>query len=198
MRDISLFGEDAGHELVLKALISRLSSEHHTDVRIASLSATGGVTKVHYEFGMYLRDVQRGRLSTPDLIVVATDGNCKGHTARRQEIEKAADPYPSLSDLILYAIPDPHIERWLLSDPNAFRAALGRGCNVPHQKCERNYYKNALANEVRESGVKPILGGLEYADDITTNMNFATAEKNDPSLGRMVRELRARFQQWNL
>lgn len=198
MREISLFGEDAGHEGVLKGLIYRFSRDLGVPVRVKPLSAKGGITRVHYEFGLYLRDVHRGKFQLPDLIVLATDGNCKGYNTRRQEIEKVAQPFPTLQGLILYAIPDPHVERWLLSDPNAFKTVLGRGCNVPHEKCEKDYYKQALAKEVRESGVKPILGGLEYADDITANMDFATAEQNDASLGRALKDLRARFHQWNV
>lgn len=196
MRDVSLFGEDAGHEVVLKGLLNRLSLDSEVPVRITPLSVTGGVTRVHYELGIFLRDVEKGKLRMPDLIVVATDGNCKGYNARRQEIERVAQPYASLLDLIVYAIPDPHIERWLLADPSAFKTVLGRGCDLPQEKCEKNFYKQVLAKEVRESGVKPILGGLEYADDITANMNLAAAEKNDASLGRVLGELKARFNQW--
>jgi len=196
MRDISLFGEDAGHEAVLNGLLNRLSLDSQVPVRVTPLSVTGGITKVHYELGIFLRDIESGKLHMPDLIVVATDGNCKGYHGRRQEIEKVAEPYTALTDLIVYAIPDPHIERWLLADPSAFKSVLGRGCNLPQEKCEKDFYKQVLAREVRDSGVKPILGGMEYADDITANMNLAAAEKNDASLGRVLGELRARFNQW--
>lgn len=71
------------------------------------------------------------------MIVVGTDGNCKGYAARRHEIQKVAESYPELGGLVVYGIPDPHVERWLLVDPQAFKQVLGRGCDLPQHKCER-------------------------------------------------------------
>jgi hypothetical protein len=51
-----------------------------------------------------LRDIEKGKLPTPDMIVVGTDGNCNGYTARRQEIEKVAKGYLGLGRLIIYGI----------------------------------------------------------------------------------------------
>lgn len=196
MRSVSLFGEDAGHEAVLKALLDRMSADHGVELRVASLSATGGITKVHYEFGLYLRDLEKGRLATPDMIVVATDGNCKGHTARRQEIQKVAAAYPALAELVVYAIPDPHIERWLLVDAEAFREVLGRGCDLPQHKCEKDFYKRILAREVQRAGLKPILGGLEYAEDIVHAMDLAKVEQSEASFEKLLKELKGKFNQW--
>ena len=36
---------------------------------------------------------------------------------------------------IVKAIPEPHIERWLLLDGAASRAAVGKGCQAPDLKC---------------------------------------------------------------
>jgi len=196
MRNVSLFGEDAGHEAVLKALLARMARESGVAIRVSSLSVRGGFTTVHHEFGLYLRDIETGRLFTPDLIVVATDGNCKGYTARRNEIERVADAHAALGPMIVYAIPDPHVERWLLADPLAFKSILGRGCNLPQHKCEKDFYKRLLAQEVQQAGVKPILGGLEYAEDIVSAMNFALVEKAEASFEKALKELKARFNQW--
>ena len=139
MPDISLFGEDAGHEAVLKALLARLSKDYNVRARVRTLSATGGITRVHHELSVYLKDIDRGKISVPDMIVLATDSNCKGYNDRRQEMQRVVEPYPALVNIVVYAIPDPHIERWLLTDATAFRSVLGRGCNLPQHKCQKDY-----------------------------------------------------------
>lgn len=196
MRDVSLFGEDAGHEAVLRALLARMSKDHEIQLRVRSLSATGGVTKVHFKFESYLSDIAKGKVATPDMIVVATDGNCKGYTERRHEIHAVAQAHPELSGIVVYAIPDPHIERWLLADPAAFKTVLGRGCNLPQHKCQKDYYKHLLVREVQAANVKPILGGLEYAEDIIGAMNLANVETSEPSFEKLIKELKAKFNQW--
>src|ERR1041385_8343267 len=97
MPEVSLFGEDAGHEAVLKALLARLAREYGVELRIRTLSAAGGITRVHHEFGVYLHDMARGKVGIPDMIVVATDSNCKGYNERRQEIQSVAEPHPAIS-----------------------------------------------------------------------------------------------------
>jgi hypothetical protein len=196
MRDVSLFGEDAGHEAVLKALLARMSADYTIQLRVRSLSATGGITRVHHKFESYLNDIANGKLAIPDLIVVATDGNCKGYVERRHEIQKVAEPHATLRELVVYAIPDPHIERWLLADPAAFRTVLGRGCNLPQHKCQKDFYKQLLVEEVQAANVKPILGGLEYAEDIIAAMNLVHVEMSESSFEKLLKELKARFNQW--
>jgi len=196
MREVSLFGEDAGHEAVLKALLARMAADYGVQIRVRSLSATGGLSRVHYKFGIYLNDIAKGIVAVPDMIVVATDGNCKGYTTRLQEIERVAEPHPNLGAIVVYAIPDPHIERWLLADPGAFKAVLGRGCNLPQHKCQKAFYKELLAQEVQAAHVKPILGGLEYAEDIIGAMDLARVEMSESSFEKVLKELKGRFNQW--
>ena len=90
---------------------------------------------------------------------------------------------------MVLAIPDPHIERWLLLDGAAFKAAVGQGCDAPDQKCDRSRYKKRLIDAVHDAGVIPILGGLEYAEEIVREMDIDRAAQNDRSLGRFVQEL---------
>jgi hypothetical protein len=196
MREVSLFGEDTAHEAVLTALLQRLSREYGIQLRVHPLSATGGVARLHHNFQSYLADVNKGKIFTPDLIVVATDGNCKGYTERRQEMHKVIQSHPALEDVVVYAIPDPHIERWLLADAAAFAAVLGRGCNLPQHKCEKNFYKQLLVREIQAANVKPILGGLEYAEDLIKAMDLARVEAHEASFEKLLKELKARFNQW--
>ncbi len=56
--------------------------------------------------------------------------------------------------ITIYAIPDPHLERWLLLDSAAFKHVLGRGCSAPDQKCEKERYKQLLIQAILEAGLK--------------------------------------------
>jgi hypothetical protein len=87
MRRLILFAEDYGHEAFITALIERLAREHRADVMVINRSVRGGHGKVISEFQHFLRELNRGRESMPDLLVVVTDANCKGHGERRREID---------------------------------------------------------------------------------------------------------------
>lgn len=193
MREIFVFAEDAGHEQFLRSLLMRLSAKYNTDIKITLRNVRGGHGRVVSELEQFIRDLRRSRDSLPDLLVVATDGNCKGYQRRKQELDAIA---ASLGEFVLYAIPDPHIERWLLIDSAAFKAVLGKGCAAPDQKCERDRYKELLRQAVRATGVAPLLGGLEYTDDLVRAMDLARMERADPSLGRLLAGLREKFEGW--
>ena len=96
----------------------------------------------------------------------------------------------------MYAIPDPHIERWLLLDSAAFKAVLGRGCDVPQQKCERRRFKRLLLEAVRATGVTPLLGGIEYTEPLVKAMDLRRLESADESLGRLLKDLHILFKTW--
>lgn len=190
MHDIALFGEDYAHQQVVGALVQRLAAEAGIDVRMDWRSAVRGHGQVVQELDTYLRDLirQGGR---PDLIIVASDANCKGLNARTRELARTNAPAP-----VILAIPDPHIERWLLLDGAAFREVLGRGCDAPDQKCCRDLYKRRLIEAVYAAGITPSIGGIEYAEDIVRHMNIDRAMRADQSLRRFVIEIRQTFRQW--
>ena len=95
-----------------------------------------------------------------------------------------------------YAIPDPHIERWLLLDSSAFKKVMGKGCSAPVQKCERDLYKKLLWEAMLNIGVTPPLGGIEYSDALVNAMNLERLERTEASLGKLLKELRYKFQEW--
>ena len=97
---------------------------------------------------------------------------------------------------MILAIPDPHIERWLLLDGAAFKAVFGKGCDAPDQKCDRGRYKQRLIEAIYATGTIPRLGGIEYAEDIVEQININRAVRVDRSFRRFVADLRNTFQGW--
>lgn len=193
MRNISLFVEDRGHEVFLQALISRLAQYYRITVRMSFVAARGGHGRVITKLKEYVNDLQDDQEDLPDLLVVATDGNCKGYQGRKQEIDVAIKGF---SIQVIYAIPDPHIERWLLLDSTAFKKVLGKGCSAPAQKCERALYKRLLKDAVLNAGARAPLGGIEYAEALVNEMNIEKLEQMEASLGKLLKDLRHQFQQW--
>jgi hypothetical protein len=196
MRRISLFAEDQFHELFLQSVISRLADEHHVAVSVRLYSVRGGLPKMHHELGVFLRDLNNDKEELPDAILAATDANCAGYVERRRVLASVVEKYPQVENLMIYAIPDPHIERWMMVDPNAFRVVFSRGCTLPARKCERGLYKKLLSEEILESGIRSLLGGREYAEDIVSAMDLPRAGQTEPSLGRLLGDLRAFFLRW--
>ena len=132
-------------------------------------------------------EVREGRSSLPDGLLVAVDANCRGYNVRRKAILERAR---QLADFVLCAIPDPHVERWFLLDSAAFKAVLGNGCMAPDDKCEKHRYKRLLNTAVIESGVQPLLGGVEYAEDLVEKYHIQRVADADPSFGKLVAEFR--------
>lgn len=194
MRNIILFVEDYGHEAFIKALVRRLSQERRVNIEIISRSVRGGHGKAVAELRSYLHNLALGRENIPDLLIVATDANCSGYTDRKREID---DANVNFKGITIYAIPDPHIERWLLLDSSAFKAVLGKGCDAPDQKCSRDRYKQLLIEAIKSTGMSPLLGGIEHAEDIVKEMNLTRMEQTDPSLGKLLKDLKNKFNEWS-
>lgn len=190
MREIALFVEDNAHRAVVGTLLQRLADENGQTVRLDWRSATHGHGRVLGELKRYLDDLAKHG-GHPDLIVVATDANCSGLQQRIRDIDASAAVSP-----VVLAVPDPHIERWLLLDGAAFKAVFGRGCDAPDQKCDRGRYKHQLSQAIRATDVVPQLGGIEYAEDIVQHMDIDRAARADPSLRHFVDALRGVFGQW--
>lgn len=193
MREVALFAEDAGHEAFIGPLIAKVAGACGTAVRVMPRSVRGGHGRVISELREFLLDIDRHRVRMPDLLVVATDANCRGMAQRQAEIESVDPRYRAL---MVTAVPDPHIERWMLIDPAAFKTVLGRGCSAPDQKCERDRYKRLLIEAVRATGVEPLIGGIEHAGDIVAAMELSRAAAADASFERFISALRAKFIEW--
>lgn len=194
MRRIILFVEDFGHEEVITSLVEYLAHDQGVDVSIRTYSARGGHGRAISELARFVRDVKASQEPWPDLLIVAIDANCRGYNTCRREVESLLAGMPIK---VVLAIPDPHIERWILLDSSAFKSVLGRGCTPPDRKCDRSRYKKALAQAVRAAGITPLIGGLEHARDIVQAMDRKRMIAVDKSLGRFIRELQAVFRGWS-
>ena len=188
MREVALFVEDYAHRQVIGALVERIAEDSHIGVRLDWRNAVGGHGKVVAELEDYMRNLLAQGGPFPDLVVVATDANCRGLNDRLREIGVWDIPAP-----VILAVPDPHIERWLLLDGAAFKAVFGKGCDVPDQKCDRRRYKEQLIKAIHATGTVPRLGGIEYAEDIVQEMDIERVAQLDRSFRRFVTALRNRF-----
>lgn len=193
MPEVLLFGEDAGHATVLQALVERLASEDRIEVDVQVRRARGGHGQMLKESRAFTREFQRGSQPLPDLLVIGRDANCEGYTKMKKVVEEVLVDYPGARAL---AIPDPHVERWLLLDSAAFKSVLGQGCSAPDYKCEKDRYKTLLAQAIRDAGVKPLVGGIEHAEELVKAMHLARVAKADASLGHFLKDVRAQFRQW--
>ena len=153
----------------------------------------GGHGKAITELTQYLRDLKRGRVERADALLVAIDANCKGYTEAQADIAKTIQQAQLDIDPI-YAIPDPHLEHWLLSDSAAFKAVFKVGCQAPDEKCERDRYKKLLREAILKAGINPPLGGIEYAEDLAKALDLHL--KTDKSPRRLLDDLRTLFNRW--
>ena len=122
-------------------------------------------------------------------MIVGIDGNCTSFARKRTEILDAVKPV--LSERVVVACPDPHVERWYLADPDTFRSVVGHRPAPGRKKCVRDHYKGLLARAIRQAGHPATLGGIEFARELVEAMDLYRAGRADRSLKAFVDELRA-------
>ncbi len=94
MREVVLL-EDRAHQTIVGALVQRLADEHHVPVRLDWHNAVGGHGQVVKGHRRYLRDL-KGQASPCDLVIVATDANCRGRRERTREFKVPDTPVPTV------------------------------------------------------------------------------------------------------
>jgi hypothetical protein len=192
MRRVTLFAEDFAHESFLAPLLAgRLSDLHQVPVELRPLSVRGGFGAVEIELERYVKDLLRYKLPLPDAVVVVTDANCLGIRDRKSRLAVIVEP---IKDRVVFAIPDPHIEKWLLMDPAAFRQVLGTACATPDYKCQRDRYKQLLIEAVQQAGLEPLLGGVEHAEDIVAALDLHHVNHGD--FKNFLEDMEAKFRLW--
>lgn len=186
MLDVALFVEDRTHRLVVGTLVRRLAEENGFSPSLNWRNSAHGFGRVAASFAEFAGQVLPSGAGYPDLVVVATDSNCWGHARRKRALARIQIWTP-----IVHAVPDPHIERWLLLDSNAFKAVFGTGCRAPDLKCDRDRYKQQLERAVRDSGRVTAVEGGDYARELASRMDIDRIARMDKSFGLFVRDMRA-------
>ncbi len=173
---ILYFLEDRMQEGFIKALVHRIALEESIapsnlidDVR----SATRGGSRIINDFKDFLRYSLRGITGDVTFLVVSIDGNCKGHHDRVKQLEKYIKPNHPFIGRIVYAVPDPHIERWYIMDQHAFKNGieLNSAPDMPAYKCKKDYYKLSKNQALRTAGIHSLTNGAEYAEKIVENIS---------------------------
>ena len=177
---IDLFVEDSAHQIVISTLVNRLLDEVDLAPSLRWRNTTRGFGGVARELKTYLKDLTAAG-GFPDLLVIATDGNSYGMATRKAQLG-----LPELPTAVVYAIPEPHVERWLLLDGQAFKHVLGKGCQAPDLQFDRDRYKQMLAESVMDAGVTPLLGGMEWAEDLMTAVDLDRAARADRSFAAFI------------
>jgi hypothetical protein len=198
--NIVYFLEDRAQEGFIKALVERVAREEaipSSSLKHNVRSARRG-SRVIIEFRNFLKDARKQGSPQQDVIIVSIDGNCKGYNDRVKQLSRYLRPADWFRQKILYAVPDPHIERWYLMDQKAVRdgIGLGKAPEMPAYKCKKGHYKQVLNQALREAGIQSLLGGPEYAEKIIENISDLKlfAEKNT-GLEKFIEDLRRVFRE---
>ena len=190
---VDVFVEDRAHEAFLVPLLLRIAKEEEVPVSARVRSARGGHSRAITELKLYQDLVTRGVAGTtyPDLLIVGIDGNCSTFAKARQAIEDAI--HTSLSNRLVVASPDPHVERWYLADPESFNTVVGQRPIVGKKKCARDHYKRVLVKSVLQAGHPATLGGIEFGSELVDGMDLYRAGRGDHSLKAFLDDLRGKL-----
>ena len=191
LQSVTAFGEDTYHRIVIGVLIERVAEEMNVAVKTKWRNSSRGHGRVATELKQYLRGLRDGE-ELPDFIVVVMDANKKGWRNRMREIPRNAGPVP-----VVRAVPDPHIECWLMLDNEAFRDLFGRGFQTPKKNpgYNRDFYKRALFDAYAKTGPIDNIRVFDRARKIASKINLTPTASGNKSLERFLKELRDTFQQ---
>jgi hypothetical protein len=189
---VAFFLEDIGQEAIIPPIFKRVASEEGIGpecLECRVLHSRGGGSLSAYT--KFLKDARKSRHASANLLIVGSDGNCKGFATRRDQILRKAEGSPFTE--VIAAVPDPHVERWYLLDIPTLENAAGVHITLPPvpEKCEKNFYKHLLRQAFDGTEVTPPLGGIEYGERIAVEMNLYNAGKQDHGLGDFVEKSRA-------
>ena len=192
------FLEDIAQEYFVKSIVTKVAKEVSEEIYLTHdiRNASGGKGRVEQELRGFLKDLERRLDPSGDVLIVAIDGNCKGRTKKKKELEEDIFKGREIAPLVVCAIPESHIERWYLLDEQALSKALGFTEILSIEpKCERSYYKNKLKKAVIEGRGSAPLGGAECAEDIVAYLNLYRACQKDNSFKHFVDDLKAQLRQ---
>ena len=177
-QEVLFFVEDNAQEQILPSLFARIAvglGVDDADVRLRVVHSRGG------DSIRALRDYLRDYPGSDDItVVLGSDGNCKGFAERRKTLVSRLER-ETKGAKVIFAIPNPHIERWYLIDHKALSAAVGKPVtdHAPDLKCDKGRYKVILRDAIRSTGVTPLQGGAEYGSEIADTLDLYRAGKDD-------------------
>jgi hypothetical protein len=190
---VDLFAEDKAHEALLEPLIRRVARDSGLESVVSLRSPLGGYGRMLSELCAFQKALRSGQagLQVPDILVIGRDTNCEAFTRAQQTVRNHIDQevFPGFA----IACPQPHIERWFLADPVSFREVVGADPRAGRRKCQRDLYKERLADAIFRGGNPATLGGIEFAKDLVNAMDLYRAERAEPSLRHFINELRQAF-----
>ena len=185
---IGMFMEDAAHEKIVASIVEKVADETGISVTFNVRNASGGASRMLRQLRRFLSQYGKAGYAPYDLLIVVQDTDCEGESAVKRDVSSTVERTGYLGKIIV-AAPDPHIEIWYLSDPNAVQTVSGsdRLAPIPSGECEKDIYKDRLLGQFRD---KP-LGGIESAASIVAHMNLYRAGRNVRSLRSFVQEVRS-------
>jgi len=191
--NIAFFFEDIGHENFVQGLVKRLLREKaqgKIEVYGDNLSSRGG-SIIRTNFIEFMKSSSEGRAGQYDLVLVVHDANCHTVPKVKNEFISIARRFNYPNEDIVFAIPDPYIERWYLADPKGFAKGI-KGKKVPalpgyfHDKSQRHYYKDRLVEALRANLIGSSIGGAEFGFDIAQEIDIKKAGKVDPNFAKFI------------
>ena len=190
---VDLFVEDRAHEEFVGAIVRRIARLENRHIQLRVRAARGGYPRVLHELDLYQKMVLSGlvTMSLPDILVVAADSNCQRLAAKKRAIRRQLQA--PFKDRTVLAVSDPHVERWYLSDRQAFKQIVGVQQPTERRKCERERYKRILAQAVRDGGHPAILGGIGFAKELADSMDFYRAGRTEPGFKQFVSDAVSAF-----
>lgn len=190
---VSLVCEDLGHEHFARALIHRIAREVNLGrPDLDLLSNRGGHGRAVSHLKSLRHRLNDGRTSGVGLLVVLIDADDAGWTLRRREVAEHVDS--SLVPKAVIGCPEPHIEAWMATDPEAFQLAFGsRPSPLPAHgspaRESKRAYKSWLENSLHEAGVELLIDPMSTAPELVNRMDRFKAGKASPSLKAFWDEL---------
>lgn len=181
-KTVDLFGEDEGHEVVVKAILDKLSP--HIKVNSITINRKNQVLKALI------------RQATADILILAKDANDEGLVKRRRYLSELVSD--NQKEKLVLCVPDRYIEKWLLLDSAAFKRVFGKGFDAPKTSENHGYYKDFLRRSIVSAG-HTTRTGLERAADIINAMDFSAIQ--DESFQAFITDLQSfldKEQQWTI
>ena len=189
--DIVLFAEDAAHEGFLTALVTKIATElglNGVRLRFTVRNATGGKGRVMKSYTNFIRDFSRLGTAAA-VVIVALDSDCRPRHQVRNEVMGHAQRV-GYAGPVVGAIPVPHVEKWYVLDDQAFRQATGATLPNLRESCEPDYYKQAIIDALRASGIEAPLAAAPYAEDYVAALDIQSARQSDNSFDSFYEDLR--------